>query len=234
MHFHKYTLIFILIFLLCGLFKNICLILFIVITHELAHALMAKILGYKVLQIEIYPFGGLTKLDKKLNDHIICDLLIAIAGIFLQTIYFILGQVGLIQNALFLEYNKAILVFNLLPIIPLDGSKILLEICHYFFSFQKSLKIYIFISFISIIMYLFYNFHYHLHNYFLIMLFLYKTINMLKDEKLIYYKFLLERKLYHFKYRKIQNKNIPVSRFQKDVKYYYHVKGKVIDEKDII
>ena len=57
---------------------------------------------------------------------------------------------------------------------------------------------------------------------------------MLKDEKLIYYKFLLERKLYHFKYRKIQNKNIPVSSFQKDVKYYYHVKGKVIDEKDII
>ena len=49
-----------------------------------------------------------------------------------------------------------------------------------------------------------------------------------------YYKFLLERKLYHFKYRKIQNKNIPVSRFQKDVKYYYHVKGKIIDEKDII
>ena len=73
MRFNKYTLLFILIFLLCGLFKNICIILFIVITHELAHVLVAKALGYKIISINIYPFGGITKIDKKLNDHIIYD-----------------------------------------------------------------------------------------------------------------------------------------------------------------
>ena len=234
MHLNKYTLLFILIFLLCGFFKNICIILFIVITHELAHVFVAKILGYKVLSIEIYPFGGVTKLDKKLNDHIIYDLFIAGAGLFLQFIYFILGKASLITDTLFLEYNKAIMLFNLLPIIPLDGSKIVFELANYFLPYKASISFYVSISFISISIYTLSNLKYNLNNYFLIMLFIYKTWQIFKDRRIIYYKFILERKLYKFKYRKIKNKNIPITKFQKDIKYYYYRNGKVIDEKYII
>ncbi len=234
MHFNKYTLIFILIFLLCGFFKNICIILFIVITHELAHVIVAKLLGYKIISIEIYPFGGITKIDKKLNDYIICDLLIASAGIILQFFYFCLGQMGIITSSLFNDYNIAIMVFNLLPIIPLDGSKIVFELANYFMPYKMSLSFYTVISFISIIIYTICNLKYNLNNYFLITLFIYKTWQIYKDQKIIYYKFILERKLYNFHYRKIKNQNIPISKYQKDIKYYYHINGKIIDEKNII
>ncbi len=234
MRFNKYTLLFILIFLLCGLFKNICIILFIVITHELAHVLVAKALGYKIISINIYPFGGITKIDKKLNDHIIYDLLIASAGIMLQLFYVFLYKLGFIHSELFHTYNKAILLFNLLPIIPLDGSKIVFELANFFMPYKKSLSCYVIISFISIVIYALSNLKYNLNNYFIITLFIYKTYQMYKNQKIIYYKFILERKLYNFRYRKIKNKNEQISKYQKDIKYYYHLNGKIVDEKNII
>ena len=146
----------------------------------------------------------------------------------------LLYKLGFIHSELFHVYNKAILLFNLLPIIPLDGSKIIFELANFFMPYKKSLPFYIIISFISIIIYTLSNLKYNLNNYFIITLFIYKTYQMYKDQKIIYYKFILERKLYNFRYRKIKNKNEQISKYQKDIKYYYHLNGKIVDEKNII
>ena len=52
---------------------------------------------------------------------------------------------------LFMNYNLSILLFNLLPIIPLDGAKVLNILLNKFISFRKSHKITMYISVLSII-----------------------------------------------------------------------------------
>ena len=74
---HLSTYFLILSFLITGLIKNIILIYFIVLFHELGHLFIIKLLGYKIIKVDIYPSGGVTKIDKKINTKISHDLLIA-------------------------------------------------------------------------------------------------------------------------------------------------------------
>ena len=131
--FNELTLFFLLTAFLCGYIKNALIILFIVVFHELGHVLICKILGYDIICIEIFPFGGITKISKHLNDHIYRDFLIAIFGVVFQLLLFIPVIFGFITNEVFIKYNLSIMLFNLLPIIPLDGSKILFEVFSRFF-----------------------------------------------------------------------------------------------------
>ena len=56
------------------------------------------------------------------------------------------------------------MIFNLLPIIPLDGSKILFEIYAYFLPFKKVIKYHYLTSFLFILIYLFLNYKYNFNN----------------------------------------------------------------------
>ena len=71
------------------------------------------------------------------------DLLVAISGIVMQCLYFfviyLLYSNGVIREYiynLFFLYHNSMLIFNMLPIIPLDGFKILNLILSKFFNFN--------------------------------------------------------------------------------------------------
>ena len=64
---NTFTYLLILSALWTGLIKNISLILFIVIIHELGHAFFLHRYEYEIIQIEIFPFGGITKVNKPIN-----------------------------------------------------------------------------------------------------------------------------------------------------------------------
>ena len=117
------TLYFLLILFLCGYIKNALIIFGIVIFHELGHILISIILGYKIKSVELFPFGGITKIDNIYNSSFINNFLISIMGAVFQCILFIF-----FKDSFFIKINYSIMLFNLLPIIPLDGSKILFEI----------------------------------------------------------------------------------------------------------
>lgn len=231
---HNLTLLLLLSAFLSGYIKYALIILFIVIFHEMGHIIASIFLGYKIKEVMIYPFGGLTKIDKHLNDHIYKDLLIALSGVLMQFILFLLCHFNIINNPFLAKYNLSIMLFNLMPIIPLDGSKIVFEVSNYFFSYQNALKVYTIISIISIIIYFLLNYHYQLNNYLIISLFLVKTYEIIKNKRLIYHKFILERRLYDLDFAKIKNQNQALNNYHKDTKYYYHKKGKVIQEKDYL
>ncbi len=228
--FNEFTLFFLVSALLCGYIKNTLIILFIVLTHELGHILMAKFLGYSIISVEIFPFGGYTKIDKPLNTSTRHDLLIAIAGVLMQILIILLCKCNLIKDPLVLKYNISILLFNLLPIIPLDGSKIVFELLNFFMSYKKALKGYVIISLVSIIFYVGFNYHYMLNNYLIIILFIYKTFKIIQNLALIHHKFILERLLYNFDYAKVKNQNMPINKYQKDVKYYYYLNHQIVDQ----
>ena len=113
---------------LTGHFSNLFVFTSLIIVHEFGHVLIAIFFKYKVNKIVIYPYGGLTKFDNIINTDIYKDLIVAISGIMTQIIYFfviyILYNNGIVREYiynLFLIYHKSMLLFNLLPIIPLDG-----------------------------------------------------------------------------------------------------------------
>lgn len=130
------------------------------------------------------------------------ELIVLLSGPLLQIIFWIVFRNVLNINDLeyFDKYNKLILIFNILPIYTLDGGKLLNLILEKVFSYKKSLYISLFISFIIIFFLL--CLKNTLINYLVILLVLIKLIDILSNVDIIYNKFLIERYLYSFKYKR--------------------------------
>lgn len=116
-----------------GLFRDALVLFIIVILHELGHAAAANELGYVVEQVSLLPFGGVAKLRYgDMGFHPRDEAIVAIAGPFVNLVLVILAFVFFIAGIwsedfyhLVLKMNLWIVVFNLLPGLPLDGGRIL-------------------------------------------------------------------------------------------------------------
>ena len=225
-------------FIITGHVKDLLVFTSIIIFHELGHYLMAKINKVKVKKITIYPFGGITTLDTLINININRELLIAMGGILFQTIYMIiiiiLYKYGFVREYiynLYTRYNNSILYFNLLPIVSLDGFKILNLTLSKIFPFDISNKLSLGISFITLILILIVN--YYTFNYTLLLvlsILIINIVNYYKDLNYIFNKFLVERYLYNLSYSKekiINNKK----KMYKDYRHIFKNGNKYLTEK---
>ena len=106
------------------------LIIFLVVfIHELAHTIVAR--GHKVniKEIELFPFGGVAKLDflEVDSDEEIRIALAGplsnffMAGLGLIALYYVDSEYWL---PFFIRLNIVMGLFNLIPILPLDGGRI--------------------------------------------------------------------------------------------------------------
>lgn len=225
--FHYTYLLIALGFILTGYFPNLLIFTSIILIHELGHYTIAKINKLTVEKIIIYPYGGLVKMNNKVNTNINKELLVAISGIVFQLIYYfiiiILYQKGIIREYIyniFKTYNKSILIFNILPIHPLDGSKLLNLILSKILPFNLTNKLNIIVSIITIIIMLIIN--YYNFNYTLILtlgIIIDNIIKYHRQIKYIYNKFLLERYIYKITY----NKTKKISKITNMYKDKYHI-----------
>lgn len=232
------TYLFILLYFLCGFIKNIIAIYLIVIVHEFGHVLMAYLCGYKIKKVTIYPFGGITKTDTLLNSPLKKDLLVFVGGFIFQFFLYVV-MIFLKQNSvinlnffnMFLKYNWFIFIFNLIPIIPLDGYLILNNLFNKFFSYYKSLWFSLIISIISLVLFL----YYYQDNYVIIIFLLFNIINYLKNINKLYNRFLLERYLYDFPYYKIKYfNNMDLKKIYKECLCFFKEKNNYLNEKRIL
>lgn len=222
----------ILYFLMCltGDFKRVILTFIIIIIHETGHLIFLKTFKVLVTKLTIYPFGGLIKTDKLINFSPLKELLISIGGIINQLILYIfffnLYKYNLINTYtynLFLSINTSLILFNIIPIYPLDGYIILNSIFNITIPYLKSNIISLIISIITLIIFILYSYNYKINSIFVISFLLYKLYNYLKDYKYIHNKFILERSMYDIPYNKI----IYLNTYSP---YYFNYKS----EKDII
>lgn len=189
-------------FALTGQFLNLLIFTSLVIIHELGHYFSCLLCKVNVDKMIIYPYGGITKIDDVIDIEFYKELFISISGIVMQIIYFLiiylLHKNYLIRDYtynLFCNYHYSILIFNLIPIYPLDGSKILNIVINKIFNFRISNFLLVIISIINMIIMLFlYNINY---SYVMIIGVLINYLyNYIKNIGYLYNRFLLEKYLY--------------------------------------
>lgn len=230
--FHYTYLLVALSFILTGYFSNLIIFTSIILIHELGHYTIAKINKLQVDKIIIYPYGGITLMNNPINTKINIDLSVAISGVLFQSIYYLLivflYKHNIIREYIFNQftiYNQSILIFNLLPIHPLDGSKILNLFLSKIIPYKLSLKINIIISIITLMIIV--SINYYQFNYTTILIITIIIDNIFKYYKQINYffnKFLLERYLSKSKYSHTKK----ISKISHMYKEKYHL----IKEKD--
>lgn len=139
--------IFFILFYLTKQIELYATILVLCMIHELGHVVMGIILGFKIGKIEILPFGlsvsfkiDINDYNKKIKKGNILQLkkiAIASAGPLtnLMMLLIVLNtniNLKVVSNEILAYANILIMLFNLLPIYPLDGGRILKEFIHIF------------------------------------------------------------------------------------------------------
>ena len=221
------------------MYKEFLIIFIIVIIHEIGHVLVSLIFKWHLDKIEIYPFGGCVKFNEKLNKPIIEELLILIGGPLIQIILFLTilflyhkGIISFRNFILFKNYHYTLLYFNLLPIYPLDGGRILNCLVNYLFPFKKGNKLVGLLSILIIIFLI--TLDYKNINFILFgILLLSEIIIYFKRQDYLFNRLLLERYLnkYHFKRTKIIKSK---DNFYKERKHIFNIDNKYISEDEYL
>ncbi|MDD4801798.1 MAG: M50 family metallopeptidase [Syntrophomonas sp.] len=122
--------------LLCAVYFYLGLgweVLFIfgsVLVHEIGHTVIALILGVKVAEIELLPFGGQAKIEDFTGLEPEREIYIALAGPLVSLslagiFYFLQPNYISAYLPMFININLFLGLFNLCPALPLDGGRIL-------------------------------------------------------------------------------------------------------------
>lgn len=117
--------------------------------HELGHVLAALALGVRVAQIELMPFGASARLEGWRQLRPWQASLIALAGPFINLT---LGMAAVLcarsdllsleTAALFVRSNLTLMLFNLLPALPMDGGRICAAWAGVWLGEQRALRVF--------------------------------------------------------------------------------------------
>jgi stage IV sporulation protein FB len=140
---------FIAIFIICiifGYFIEAALLFLFVMLHEFSHAIVAVIFGLKIGDIELFPFGGVARINNIDMVEPFKEILISVAGplfnVMVAALVFFLNNRGIhVPNYEFImNTNIGLGIFNMLPGLPLDGGRILRVFIEYFVGYRKATK----------------------------------------------------------------------------------------------
>lgn len=229
---HPIFIITLFIFVLIGRFKFILFFMLLILVHEFGHIIISLLFKWKIDKIIILPFGGLTKYNIKINTPLIEEFIVAISGVIFQFIFFKLIH-DYIDYKYFTLINYFIIIFNLIPIYPLDGAKILNVFFNIITSFKNSLLLTVIVSYISIIALSILLFNIN-KLVVVVLIFLFIQVNKLyKEINFLFNKFLLERYLNEFIFKKIKIIK-SINGMKRDFKHVLYEDGKYITEKQFL
>jgi len=212
------------------------LLMIIVFVHELGHTLCALILKVPIDKICFYPFGGVSKFKSKINIPLKQEALILIMGPLAQLLLLLLlkNYLPIQYQEMFVIYNMNILVFNLLPIYPLDGGRLLNILFSYHFSYRKSFTISLLFSCFNILLlFLFLVRDMKLNLFLLLCLLIFKVYEEYKKRNYYQEKFLLERYLDNNHFKR-WNQVGEVSEFKRDCRHIVKGKNRYYTEKEVL
>ncbi|MBB6451915.1 stage IV sporulation protein FB [Salirhabdus euzebyi] len=157
---HIHPLLWLLLFLgvLTGSFVEITIIFILIFIHEMGHIGMALFFRWRIRKIMFWPFGGVMETDEYFNRPYKEEFLVVLAGplqhVWIHGVLLLLFQIDVLPEYLIqyaLSYNIKLFLFNLLPIYPLDGGKILLLLLSYKLPFKHVITYTILLSTVFIV-----------------------------------------------------------------------------------
>lgn len=185
---------------------------------------------WQIDKIIILPFGGLTLFNEDINKPLKEEFLICLLGPLFQIIYYLIFKDMFDIKSI--HYN--LLIFNLIPIFPLDGSKIFNILFNKLFSFKSSLYLTYILSFILIFFLLIFK-RFNLLFVLILIFLILKNISEIKNIKFIFNRFLWERHFKHYSFAKkkvIRKENI--NKMKKDYYHFFFFKNRYITEKEML
>lgn len=236
-YFHPFFILVAFICSMTGVFREFTIFFLIIIFHEIGHIIGGLYYNWPIDKIIILPFGGLTIFKQKLNVPLKEELIVTLLGPIFQIVFYLICTKLFSNNAILTKYHYPLLIFNLLPLLPLDGSKLLNILLNKIWSFKNSHLINTIVSFsIDIFLILFILIKKIDLIYFLIFLFLIiKAIKELLNHRILVNKFILERYLYNFAFNKnklLQNKKL--ENMYRDYYHFFYNHHKLYSEEELL
>lgn len=116
---------------LTGYVRELVVLFAVILIHELGHAAAANLFRWRVKVIRLLPFGGAAEVEESGNIPAWQETIVVLAGPLQNALMIVLAllcrETGLwseVWAAYFIQVNMMIGLFNLLPIYPLDGGKL--------------------------------------------------------------------------------------------------------------
>lgn len=194
--------------------KIFVMILWIMLLHECGHLICALLFHFKIENVTIYPFGVSARIYGMGYGVIWKENLVLLSGLithlFQPILFYLLFQTDVISYNFYIycmQINFSILLFNLYPVYPLDGGRILLNTIHLFVTYEKGLKITYGLSFIHLMLLHYFHLIHGLSSYiitaFLVLILIKESFLILQNKISFYY----YRLLFPYPYKiKIHNK----------------------------
>lgn len=141
--------LFLILFFITNQIEIYALVMVFALIHELAHLICGVLLGFKTDTFKIMPLGFSIEFETNVQDYnkkiiksnilAVKKILIAFAGPLINLIIVIIGLIFNFDINI-IYANFLIFVFNLLPIYPLDGGRILINILKIFYGNRRANK----------------------------------------------------------------------------------------------
>lgn len=143
--FNKYFYVYFILLCFLGLQGKVFLSFIFVIIHEISHYCAARCFSYTGFDIELLPVGARINLKELEEASIKEDIIISLAG---PTVNILLAAMFYYFKCeqLFLS-NFALGAINLIPIAPLDGSRVVKDLLQKKFDYKKANIFSIYVSF---------------------------------------------------------------------------------------
>ena len=156
--------LFLILFYITGQLGEYAVIIILAFVHELGHLLAGIILGMKPAKLELKPYGisisfkiNPNDYNKKIAKGNLLELkkaIVACAGPVTNLIIIIITlnlRVNIFTSLLIIYSNILLIIFNLIPMYPLDGGRIVKSLIYLFLGKKKAEKYTNNISFIFLI-----------------------------------------------------------------------------------
>lgn len=112
-----------------GYFIELAIAFAIALLHEISHIISAKIFKVKISYIEILPFGVSARLESNIIENPTYEIIIAFSGplsnILLALIFYFISDIRMPYASYITICSTAMALINLLPVLPLDGGRIM-------------------------------------------------------------------------------------------------------------